>query len=161
MGKYIEVNPDKCTACKICEFYCSLGHEGEVNPSLSRIKVQLFPKQFFYFPNVCRQCGDAPCAEACPTEAIGINEATGAWEIDAEECIGCKLCVKACPFGAMGFGEEEKIAIKCDLCGGNPECVSRCYYGALAFTDPARVAGELARSHAQKELTRIQEEAKS
>lgn len=158
MSKYIEVDVDRCTACRICEVYCSLHHHGEISPAKSRIRVQIFTKGFFYHPNVCRQCTNAPCAEACPVDAIVLNEATGAWEIAAEECIGCKMCVKACPFGAMGFGREDKLAFKCDLCGGDPQCVSHCYYGALAFVEPGQVAETIGRNYAFTVLKRRQQE---
>ncbi|HGY11842.1 MAG TPA: hypothetical protein ENK36_05730 [Desulfobacterales bacterium] len=29
---------------------------------------------------------------------------------------------------------QNKQAIKCDLCGGNPECVNVCTYGALSYS---------------------------
>ena len=42
-----------------------------------------------------------------------------------EKCTGCKLCIKACPFGAIQVGPNREI-LKCDLCGGDPECVKYC-----------------------------------
>jgi carbon-monoxide dehydrogenase iron sulfur subunit len=157
---YIEVDPGKCTACRLCEFYCSLHHFGEVNPSKSRIRVQIISKQFYYHPVVCRQCGNAPCVESCPKDAISLNESTGALEIVEENCIGCKMCVKACPFGAMGFVKESKLANKCDLCGGDPQCVAHCYYGALQLTDGRKVSEAMALGHAERELQVSQLEVK-
>lgn len=164
MSRYIEVNPDKCTACRICEIYCSLEHHGEIAPAKSRIRVAINSRNFFYFPNVCRQCSKAPCVESCPTGAITLNEATDAWEINSEECIGCKLCVKACPFGAMGFlnspVKADRLAVKCDLCGGEPQCVAHCYYGALSYLEPHEVALARDRDFVNAELARRVEEGK-
>ncbi len=63
--------------------------------------------------------------------AITLNEHTGAWIVDVEECIGCSDCVEACSFGGIVFDEELGVPLKCDLCGGEPECVAMCPTGAL------------------------------
>jgi len=150
MDKFIEVNLERCTACRICEFACSIHHFGEINPSKSRIKVNIVSKDFFYFPNVCKQCGKAPCVESCPTDALIRNVETGAIEVDSDECIGCRMCVQACPFGTMGFDNTEKLADKCDLCGGDPECVKHCFYGALEFKDTYKTISDISMVYANK-----------
>ncbi len=150
MGKFIEVNIEKCTACRICEFACSTHHFGEINPSKSRIKVTIISRDFFYYPNICQQCAKAPCVESCPTDALVRNVETGAIEVDKDECIGCRKCVLACPFGAMGFHMEEKVADKCDLCGGDPECVKHCFYGALEFKELDRTIADMGTAYVQK-----------
>ena len=93
MDTFIEVNLEKCTACRLCEFACSTHNFGEINPAKSRIKVTIVAKDFFYYPNVCQQCGKAPCVEACPQEnALIRSEKTGAVEANADDCIGCRIC---------------------------------------------------------------------
>lgn len=149
MTKQIEINLDKCTACRICEYTCSTHNFQEINPSKSRIKVQIVAKDFFFYPIVCKQCGTAPCLEVCPKEALVRNDQTGAVELVEDNCIGCRLCVKACPFGAMGFSKEDKLADKCDLCGGDPECVKHCFYGALEFKDIDKVSEEISFAHVE------------
>lgn len=50
--------------------------------------------------------------------------------INKEKCVGCTLCVKVCPFGAL-FMEEKKAVLKpeqCTLCGG---CVDACKFSAI------------------------------
>lgn len=50
-------------------------------------------------------------------------------EILNDKCIGCKLCVKACPFGAIAVEEKKaRILDNCTLCG---VCVSSCKFGAI------------------------------
>lgn len=150
MSKQIEINLERCTACRICEYTCSTHNFGEINPSKSRIKVNIIAKDFFFFPIVCKQCATAPCIEKCPKDALVRNEATGAVELVEEDCIGCRMCVKACPFGAMGFSQEDKLPDKCDLCGGDPECVKHCFYGALEFKEIDEVQQQISREYVIK-----------
>lgn len=83
-------------------------------------------------PVVCIQCEDAPCAEACPTNAITKTE-TGAWIVNEEACNGCGLCVESCPYGVVKMNPESGVAMKCDFCGGDPECVKMCSVAALRY----------------------------
>lgn len=137
--KQIVVYQEKCTACRECEMACSFSHEGMFNPSLSRIRVNDFYEEQFYLPMVCVHCADAPCAAVCPTVAIQ-RQTDGQVQVLAERCIGCKMCLLACPFGVMGFSPDKGVAHNCDLCvdeAGNksPQCVSFCTPGALAYEE--------------------------
>lgn len=125
-------DPNKCTGCGTCEAVCSLHHTGTVNPSRSRIRVIRFEGGVF-IPMLCLQCKDPICVSVCPTAAIFKDEVTRGIIIDSEECIGCKMCMLNCPFGAISIDSGDEKLIKCDLCGGDPTCVKFCSTGALQY----------------------------
>ena len=68
-------------------------------------------------------------------EAISINAATGAKEVDPNVCVGCKVCTIACPFGTINYHGDSGKVIKCDLCGGDPQCAAACPTGAITYVD--------------------------
>ncbi|MEM2907632.1 MAG: 4Fe-4S dicluster domain-containing protein [Candidatus Hadarchaeales archaeon] len=135
---YVFCDPEKCTGCRTCELVCSGVHEKVFNPKKSRIRV-LRREPAIDVALTCRQCADPPCARACPSGAIRRTK-TDVVEVDAARCIGCSLCVEACPFGAISIIKGK--AAKCDLCGGDPACVKQCMPGALKLTGPSQVAAE-------------------
>jgi uncharacterized repeat protein (TIGR04076 family) len=81
-------------------------------------------------PAVCRQCGVAPCVEACPNSALSRHPDTMAVLVDRSRCEGCGLCVDACALSGVVIAGG--IATICDLCGGNPRCVQACDCAALS-----------------------------
>jgi carbon-monoxide dehydrogenase iron sulfur subunit len=131
MPQYVRAIPEKCTGCRICENFCSFFHERAIWPSRTRIRVKSEFDEGPFFPTVCRQCEDAPCADACPEQIITQNNLTGAWTIDQEECTGCQMCIDACPYDEIFFDPASFTSLKCDLCNGNPECILVCPTGAL------------------------------
>ena len=95
----------------------------------------------YFLPSMCQQCENPPCAEVCPTGATYKDRENGVIYIDAEKCIGCKSCNKACPYDANNFNEEMRIMDKCDQCvhlqgtGERPACVRNCAGRAMFYGD--------------------------
>ncbi len=133
MEKTLVVDHEKCTGCRLCEMVCSVEHAGVNNPSHSRIHVIKWPMEGLELPMLCQQCEEAPCIAICPTGALARDPRMDRVTLDYDLCIGCKMCVTACPFGGMGIELSAQRVIKCDLCDGDPACVRACDPGALAF----------------------------
>jgi carbon-monoxide dehydrogenase iron sulfur subunit len=146
MQKQIVIDIDRCTGCGSCELICSFTHHGEFNPLKSRIHKTYFLEQCLAIPVVCYQCEDPWCAKVCPAGAITTDKDPegGATVITVHEdkCVGCKMCMLACPFGNIVVSDKG-YAEKCNLCGGDPECVKVCRSGAIKFEMP--YAGIIAR----------------
>ncbi len=131
----IEIVPDNCVGCRLCEMVCSLYHEGECSTVMSRIRIVRDEEFGNNLVSLCMQCEDAECIASCNYDAIIRDEKTGAVLVDEALCTACGDCVPACPLGAIYLPEGGRTAFKCDLCGGDPECVKICSRKALVIAD--------------------------
>lgn len=134
MSKLLVIEPEKCTGCLSCVLSCSFAHTKKFSMQ-SRISIKKNKYEGESEINVCKQCDDAPCASACPADALIKNDKTGEVEFNADKCVGCKECISACPFNAITFNIEENIIEKCNLCGGDPMCAKVCTTGAITYVE--------------------------
>ncbi len=134
MRKILAINYDKCTGCRTCELDCVFFHEKMFNPSRARIRALRIEAEGLYMPVVCQQCEDALCTLVCPVNAFYRAKKTGAVLIKHDVCLGCRICMAACPFGAITFDEFSGKMLKCDLCDGDPVCVKHCTSEAIKYT---------------------------
>lgn len=140
--KMLAVDYRRCTGCRLCEMACSLHHDETVNPAAARLAIIRWEEEGIHVPATCRQCDVAPCQQACQPAAIRRDPTTGALLVNYTLCIGCRMCVLGCPYGAMSVHPTGRQVIKCDLCGGDPQCVPFCETGALRFIEPESAAFE-------------------
>ncbi len=166
MNRFIVAEPSKCIGCRTCEVACVLAHAPRENVDVLadvpfEPRLVVLKTLNISTPVTCRHCEDAPCANACPSHAIGYRD--GTVQVDQSKCLGCKSCVVACPFGAMQVVTRPAVrrfagitvadgvraeAHKCDLCidhAGGPACVKVCPTDALHEMDEARLAETRAR----------------
>ncbi len=120
--------------CRMCEVACSSFHFGAVSPGLARIRVAKLEETGLDLAVACLSCAEKPCLE-CPTDALSAG-ANGAILLDGELCNACKMCVEACPIGAIGFHQDRPLF--CDLCDGDAACVRACPSGSLSFREDHR-----------------------
>ena len=133
--RIVTMDPRSCVACRNCEHACAFRQARSFERRESHIRVNFYPEERVCIPGTCLHCEQPWCQEVCPAGAIGRNSDTGAVQIDAERCAGCKMCLLACPCGAIRFDPQARVARKCDLCGGDPQCVKYCISGALQFEE--------------------------
>jgi molybdopterin-containing oxidoreductase family iron-sulfur binding subunit len=55
-----------------------------------------------FVPRPCMQCENPPCVHVCPVEAT-YRTSEGITLINHERCIGCRMCMAACPYGVRQF----------------------------------------------------------
>ncbi|MFO8013381.1 MAG: 4Fe-4S dicluster domain-containing protein [Phycisphaerae bacterium] len=161
--KIIACRVDRCLGCRSCEMACAVEHSesktlrGAVAESprpQRRVTVERAGRGGL--PLQCRHCEDAPCIAVCPTDAMHRAEEGGPVAIDADRCIGCRMCLLVCPFGVIALRRDGRAIVKCDQCierteaGRAPACVEACPTGALVFTTPEEYARLMRREAAEK-----------
>jgi molybdopterin-containing oxidoreductase family iron-sulfur binding subunit len=101
----------RCYACQGCTVACKVANAtppGTFWTKTLSIEKGKFPKAHMeYMPMICNHCDNAPCVQVCPTKASK-KLADGTVQVTASECIGCQMCMEACPYGARYFNSDEK-----------------------------------------------------
>lgn len=119
----------------------------------------------YWMPFPCMHCENAPCVNVCPVGATYHNE-NGTVLVDNRRCLGCRMCMAACPYERRFFYWDNReeypsddfseyspefplppvrgTVNKCVLCakftreGQLPVCIASCPRGAMYFGDLER-----------------------
>ena len=146
MAWQTEIDLQACVGCHACTVACR--SEFGLPPGSDRTAVRVVevgghqPARRAHHVVRCQQCADAPCARVCPTGAIA-RRPDGILVIERESCIGCRLCLVACPYDALEMNPISGAAEKCDLCahrldqGLLPACAAACPTQAIALRSDA------------------------
>ena len=161
-----------CVGCQTCAMACKIENNLPQNVWWNRILTDggesmdtgrgVYPNVTKgYLPVNCQHCENPACVKVCPVGATYKDPDTGAVRQDYDKCIGCRMCMSACPYtGVRSFNwEEPKYAVdhavgdadvpahqkhtveKCTMCwhrlakGKEPECVFACPARARHFGD--------------------------
>ena len=144
----------KCIGCHACTIACKAEHEIPVGVNRCWVKTVekgTFPDtRRFFFPVLCNQCDEAPCARICPTNAL-FKRRDGIVDLHGDSCIGCRACMEACPYDQLFIDPNTHTAEKCNFCANRvenkllPACVSVCPTECRIFGDLDDPASEVAR----------------
>lgn len=187
----IAINLDRCVGCHTCTLACKMQNNVPEGLLWNRVLTEncdvvdgaegVYPAVTrTYLPVACQHCQNAACQRVCPTGATYKDE-KGRIEIDYQKCIGCRMCMGACPYtGVRSFNWEEPqhvidfpvgdaevpehqkhVVEKCTMCwhrlakGEQPMCVTTCLARARFWgdlDDPSSEVATLVRERSSKQL---------
>lgn len=144
-------NSKRCTGCSTCNMACK--DYKDLSQTIAYRKVYDFEGGdttetdgvvttscfVYHVSRSCQHCDAPACVAACPQGSMVKDEETGLVFNDPETCIGCGMCVTACPYDAPTVDTELKLSVKCNGChervvkGLKPICVEACPLRALEF----------------------------
>lgn len=166
----IGINLKRCIGCNTCALACKMQNNVPDGMQWNRVLTEgcemfdgvegTYPNlSRTYLPVACQHCENAACERVCPTGAT-YKDALGRVEIDYDKCIGCRMCMAACPYNARTFNWSDPVRStgagygdarvpertrgvmeKCTLCkertddGDEPLCVRCCPGDARIFGD--------------------------
>lgn len=146
------VNSDACSGCKTCQVACKDKHDIPVGVHWRKVYevtsggwqekegAWVSTVAAYNLSMACNHCINPVCALPCPTQAIWRTD-EGIVLIDESLCRNCRVCVEACPYGAIYYNPAVNTTTKCDFCrdylelGMPPACVAACPNRALDYGD--------------------------
>ena len=141
------IRVDRCIGCRRCVEGCAAANAvpsyGWRTLVLEKVVLQAVGQKREFIPVLCNQCNNPPCVRACPVTATYKDKKTGIVMMDNQKCIGCKICMAACPYEARYYNEERGAADKCDFCfetrrsrgGKSTACQAACPADVRVFGD--------------------------
>ena len=193
MARYgLIIDVTRCTGCYACVVACK--SENSTRPDVLWIRIQEDEEGEYpevsrrYTPLLCMQCGDMPCAQPCPSEAIFMGD-EGVVHIEPDKCICHETypCIDACPFDVLHVNKGKKsyfpdyldsfekeayeerrdgVVEKCTLCshrisaGQSPACVQARPTQAMIFGDYDDPDSALSKSISSGRARDLKEELK-
>jgi len=126
------IDLDKCTACGACVVACQTennvpfvsqkeynrGRELSWMKVLHEVEGEGPEAKMRFMPQPCMQCDNPPCTKVCPVHATYLNPEGVVAQI-YWRCIGCRLCMAACPYTVKYFNWF-------DYHEAQPESLSQC-----------------------------------
>lgn len=186
------IDTKRCIGCHTCAVACKQENNVPDGVQWNRViteGAEALDASVGVYPNVtknyltvnCQHCENPACVKVCPVHATYKDPETGIVMQDYNKCIGCRMCIAACPYtGVRSFNwEEPKYSLpfavgdasvpkhqkhtveKCTMCahrvtdGKRPFCVDACPTYARFWgdlNDPESEVSKLLATRTYKQL---------
>lgn len=193
MARYgFAIDSARCIGCNACAVSCKLENNLPNDVWWNRVLTDggetldtargEFPRNVLqFYPVACQHCENPACVKVCPVGATYKDPETGAVRQDYDKCIGCRMCMAACPYtGVRSFNWEEPsysvdhavgsfeapihqkhVVEKCTMCfqriskGQEPACISVCPMEIRVWGDLDDPESEVSRLIASREYKQL------
>ena len=168
------IDKRRCVGCHSCSVACRTWNHLPMdiiyNPVVSEGTTGKFPNVHrSWTPMLCQHCAKPACVPQCPTGASQQMEDGTVW-VEYKKCMGCLVCVNACPYGMRDQSKFEprlhRFVRKCTFCKdrreydptANPYCVDTCHQKARIFGDLDDPNSEVSRIVGRVQTVRLLEQ---
>ena len=134
MTRYgMAIDTTRCVGCNNCSMICKI--ENNLSDGIWWNRSMTDGGDYEYTPRgtypdglylryltlACQHCENPACVKVCPVGATYKDADTGVVRQDYDKCIGCRMCMAACPYtGVRSFNwEEPKYFL--DFAVGDPD----------------------------------------
>ena len=113
------IDTKRCVGCNACTVACKMANNVPQDIFWTRALTDggdMMDTPAGEFPDIsmryitvsCQHCENPACAKVCPVGATYKDPETGVVRQDYDKCIGCRMCMAACPYtGVRSFNWEE------------------------------------------------------
>ena len=116
MARYaMAIDTKRCVGCNACSMACKMTNNLPDGTWWTRVLTEggdevdtpagIFPEVSMRYVTVsCQHCDNPACVKVCPVGATYKDPETGVVRQDYDKCIGCRMCMAACPYtGVRSF----------------------------------------------------------
>ncbi|MEG2934191.1 MAG: 4Fe-4S dicluster domain-containing protein [Gordonibacter sp.] len=190
MGMVIDLH--RCIGCHTCSVACKEANNipdgmwwnrvfTDGGSSIDTASGEWPNVSLSYMAISCQHCENPACVKVCPVGATYKDPETGIVRQDYDKCIGCRMCIAACPYtGVRSFNWEEPafcagqeigdidapkhqkhVVEKCTFCyqrqarGEVPACMELCPPRARHYGDLDDPESEVSKLIASREYKQL------